>query len=195
MKTIAQSLILLAIAPFIIFNPLFWCYVGVHAVLENIEMFKFQLPKDWAELSETAKKRFAWIVLKFPHKTTCTAIKDLQGVQRTQTYMFVANHQLYSSELFLVIASIYNETGIWPRFCVDSAHGDIPVWKHLLAFLGAIKPEHLEQALKEGYPVLVFPGSSNESLRSKAYQPYNTIWENRTHFAKLVLENGMISIY
>ncbi|KAJ3414757.1 hypothetical protein HDV05_006096 [Chytridiales sp. JEL 0842] len=108
--------------------------------------------------------------------------------------MFVANSGFWSLEATSLVAAIYMKTGRVPRRLTDPFHFKIPVWKHLIEYLGAIPggDNHvLEQVMAKGHPVLVHPGGRQESLRKKADAVNSLQWPaERTDFVELAIQNG-----
>ncbi|KAJ3336729.1 hypothetical protein HDU91_001691 [Kappamyces sp. JEL0680] len=106
--------------------------------------------------------------------------------------MFVLNHQLGGLDIPLGIASIYLQTGLWPRAIQDRLHLKIPIYKQLTNLLGAFvgTRESCRVAMEAGMPLLVYPGGADEIWRTRDTAPYTLQWKDRKGFATMALEHG-----
>ncbi|KAJ3092558.1 hypothetical protein HK102_005838 [Quaeritorhiza haematococci] len=106
--------------------------------------------------------------------------------------LFVVNHNLYAADMLVLMLAIYVKTGVFPRGLADTAHSFVPIWAHLLFWLGAFPGtrENCTECMKAGQTLLVFPGGHHEVLRRKSDPKYHVIWKERMGFAKLAVAHG-----
>ncbi len=198
---ISRLSLLLLSAPFLVLNPLTYCFLGLWAGCHILSFGTDDDPKNWIGLTDSAKINVSAFVLRLiPNKLISDwkktslygAIQSVQTgqIESTQKNLFVSNHQIWGLDTLFIICAIYNQTGIWPRLLFDSC-AIVPIIRHITCRLGAFHPKHLELALEEGLPVLIFPGGINESMRSKHFKSNHCIWENRIDFCKLAKQFGI----
>ncbi|KAI9318302.1 hypothetical protein DFJ73DRAFT_344115 [Zopfochytrium polystomum] len=84
----------------------------------------------------------------------------LAGTGANTRILFVANSGLLSLESLSLTASIYLSTNTLPRRYTDVYHFRIPLWKHIIEFLGAVPahPSTFNPVVAAGYPILIHPG-------------------------------------
>jgi 1-acyl-sn-glycerol-3-phosphate acyltransferase len=76
--------------------------------------------------------------------------------------LFVGNHTILGVlDTPLLVAEVYRSAGILLRGLGDHAHFKIPVWRDLLARMGAVDGtrENCDRLMREGEAVLVFPAA------------------------------------
>jgi hypothetical protein len=97
-----------------------------------------------------------------------------------QTFVFVSNRNMYALDAIPLMASIYKNTGIWPRFATDPYHFKIPLWKHLIEYFGAYPYDrHLtNKLLAAGFSVVISPGGYKETLKTKTSVSYQLQWDS-----------------
>ncbi|KAJ3301042.1 hypothetical protein HDV03_001466 [Kappamyces sp. JEL0829] len=127
------------------------------------------------------------IAYVLPYRVTNDA-GDLKGSK----VIFVCNHQLGAMEVPALFSAIYSATGVYPRGLADRFHYLIPIHKQMITVMGGILGDRAlcSRAMEAGYPLLVFPGGSDEVLRSKKTPRYSLQWKERKGFARLALEHG-----
>ena len=107
--------------------------------------------------------------------------------------LFVVNHNVLGFDFFTLWAIIWLKTGIYPRGLTDRFHFKVPFWAHFLNYAGALTGDRrvCDQAMAKGFPLLVFPGGSNEACRKKGFKKYSLDWGNRAGFARMALKHGI----
>lgn len=76
--------------------------------------------------------------------------------------VYVGNQQVYGCGTLSLLVAVYLKKGVWLRTVTDSTHFQIPFWKHLIEFLGAVDKSKVgvwDQLTAGGYSVLFFPGN------------------------------------
>lgn len=133
----------------------------------------------------TFHKLFASIVLALVPNHTKIKAAD------TTRVLYVVNHCLQGLDLPLLFASIYIQTGQWPRGLADRIHFKIPVWSQFLKFLGAVEgsPENFERLANANHSILVFSGGARETLRKRSDEHYTLMWGKRKGFAREAIKH------
>ncbi|KAJ3414900.1 Transmembrane protein 68 [Chytridiales sp. JEL 0842] len=120
-------------------------------------------------------------------------VRGIENVPHNARKIFmVGNHQLSGLDIPTKFAQIYVERGIRIRALMDRVHGIIPFWKHLLVWCGAAigTRENCSTLMKQGEPMLVYPGGALEVMKSEKAPKYAVMWQNRTGFATMAIEHG-----
>ncbi|KAJ3170433.1 Transmembrane protein 68 [Irineochytrium annulatum] len=106
--------------------------------------------------------------------------------------LFIANHQIWALDAALKMSAIYKATGIFIRPITDRAHGNIPLFKHLIIGAGGIPGtrEATQALMDRGTPLLIYPGGALEVWKSAHDDPYGLCWKDRTGFARMAAANG-----
>ncbi|KAH6573365.1 hypothetical protein BASA60_006088 [Batrachochytrium salamandrivorans] len=79
------------------------------------------------------------------------------------------------------LSIIFSKTGVLPRVILEPMHFKIPVWKHLIEYMGAVSCEHpgaIEYLMSLEYPLLVYPGGRREFFRKKRDEKYSLEWRH-----------------
>ncbi len=106
--------------------------------------------------------------------------------------MYVGNHSIYGVfDSPIIIDYLFHEHKIAVVSLADHIHFHIPVWKKMVAGVGAIDGlrESARIAMQRGYSILVFPGGGREVVKRKG-EEYQLIWKERYGFIKLAQEFG-----
>jgi len=106
--------------------------------------------------------------------------------------LFVGNHTILGVlDTPLLVAEVYRSAGILLRGLGDHAHFKIPVWRDLLARMGAVDGtrENCDRLMREGEAVLVFPGGAREVAKRRG-EKYRLMWKKRLGFARMALAHG-----
>jgi 1-acyl-sn-glycerol-3-phosphate acyltransferase len=116
----------------------------------------------------------------------------LKNVPGRGPFMLVGNHQLLGmQDLPTLIRELERRRGVRVRGLADHFHFTIPVWRDLLAEMGAVPGtrENCAVLLRAGEAVLVFPGGAREVYKRRG-QEYTLLWGERTGFARMAIEAG-----
>lgn len=106
--------------------------------------------------------------------------------------LLVGNHTtLGVFDIPLLVRDIQRQTGVVVRSLGELQHYRVPVWRDLLTRLGAVNGtrENTRRLMRDGQPVLVFPGGGREVARRRG-EHYPLVWRERIGFARLALEFG-----
>ncbi|KAI8897319.1 hypothetical protein BC833DRAFT_565919 [Globomyces pollinis-pini] len=174
---------------FLIVPAICWYLFVITWTLEHFKITTFGHPKEWLGLPAWFKFSFSKFVTFFqPNEVIWAGRKP----QKNEKVIFVVNHQLSGLDIPIAIASIYLQTGIWPRGLQDRIHYKIPVFKHLTWILGAFVGDRqtCQQAMDLSYPLLVYPGGADEIWRSSKIPRYTLQWKEKKGFARMALQNG-----
>jgi 1-acyl-sn-glycerol-3-phosphate acyltransferase/ketosteroid isomerase-like protein len=104
--------------------------------------------------------------------------------------LFVGNHTLYSFlDLPFMMNELWKRRGIAVRGLGDHGHYAIPVWRDLLQRAGMVHGtrKNVRALMRDGEPVLVFPGGAGEVFKKRG-ESYQLKWKERLGFAKLAIE-------
>ncbi|MBU3847292.1 MAG: acyltransferase family protein [Candidatus Acinetobacter avistercoris] len=101
--------------------------------------------------------------------------------------MYVGNHTIYGvldSPIF--IDYLFTEHKIAIVSLADHVHFKVPLWRDMVKKMGAVQglQEYAQEAMRQGYSILVFPGGGREVVKRKGEQ-YQLIWKQRYGFLKL----------
>jgi 1-acyl-sn-glycerol-3-phosphate acyltransferase len=137
-------------------------------------------PPTW--FLQNASKAIAFL---FPHKV----IREEEEPLPSST-LFVCNHQLGAFELPLLYATIYLQTGLYPRGLADRFHFYVPIYRNVLWMIGGIlgDREVCRKVMQARQPLLVFPGGGDEVMR-RGDLKYTLLWGERKGFARMAIEN------
>lgn len=115
----------------------------------------------------------------------------LEHIKPNGRYLFVGNHTLFGMlDTPLLLAQVYEETGLYLRALADKFHFQIPVWGDILMRLGGVEGtrENCAALMDAGQPILVFPGGAREVFKRKG-EAHKLIWKERTGFARMAIEH------
>lgn len=116
----------------------------------------------------------------------------LEHLPQEGPVLLVGNHSTYGAlDVPLLLDHIYQRRTICVRTLGDRMHDMIPIWRDVLAALGAVQGNQMnaEALLARGAHVLVFPGGAREVNKSRGQQ-YQLLWDGRTGFARLAQRVG-----
>ena len=126
------------------------------------------------------------------HAVTRPAFLDVENVPTQGPFVLVGNHQLLGmQDLPTLVRELEVRRGVRVRGMADHFHFQLPLWRDLLARLGAVPGtrENCAALLAAGEPVLVFPGGAREVYKRRG-QRYELLWGKRTGFARMAIEAG-----
>ncbi len=106
--------------------------------------------------------------------------------------LFVGNHTLFGLlDAPLLLAELWREQGVWPRPLGDHIHFKIPGWRELIEAFGVVDGtrENCAAVMREGDPMIVFPGGAREVAKRKG-EKYKLIWKERTGFVRMAMQHG-----
>lgn len=55
-------------------------------------------------------------------------------------------------------------------------HFIMPIYSHVLSWMGGVEGTLRDTLMRQGYPILVYPGGSREVMRKKVDEPYTLHW-------------------
>lgn len=131
-------------------------------------------------------------VLGVAHKVTRPVLLDTEHVPESGPFLLVGNHTLLGvQDVPALVHEVERRRGVRLRVLGDHAHFAVPVWRELLASLGAVRgtPENCAALLEAGEGVLVFPGGAREVFKRRGQQ-YQLLWGERMGFARMAIEAG-----
>jgi 1-acyl-sn-glycerol-3-phosphate acyltransferase len=117
----------------------------------------------------------------------------LEHVPREGAVLLAGNHTLYGLiDIPMLGIEILNGTGRMVRGLGDHNHFAVPIWRDVLARLGAVRGtrENCAALFRRGEAVLVFPGGGREVMKRKG-ERYQLVWKERVGFARLAIEHGV----
>ncbi|KAI8806232.1 hypothetical protein BJ742DRAFT_366241 [Cladochytrium replicatum] len=123
--------------------------------------------------------------------------------------LYVANANFLALNILVLYAAVYKKTGKLPRTVVDPIHFKVPVWKHILEFLGCVTgswdtsitspydapspslSSFSSALLTAGHTFVIVPGGYREALRKRS-DPKNTlVWHGSVDgFASHAVAHG-----
>ncbi|KAJ3109278.1 hypothetical protein HDU97_007772 [Phlyctochytrium planicorne] len=146
------------------------------------------------------------ILFLFPVVDAWEEVEEVKADGESDRIMYVANSGIFALDAIPLMAAIYQKTGKIPRRVTDQLHATssnrpfhianilininryrstfpktksdfkIPLWKHLIEYLGAITPSSLPAVLQAGHPLLLHPGGRRETFRLKTDPQSMPIW-------------------
>lgn len=106
--------------------------------------------------------------------------------------MYVGNHTIYGVlDSPILIDYLFTVHKIAIVSLADHIHFKVPMWRNLVEGMGGIDAykESAQEAMRQGYSILVFPGGGREVSKRKG-EAYQLIWKERYGFIKLAQEFG-----
>jgi 1-acyl-sn-glycerol-3-phosphate acyltransferase len=140
--------------------------------------------------NETAQKILLELVKPF-ERTHKPVFDGLENIPDDRPLLFVSNHVVWSGvDIVLLAAGLLREKGIRLRALGDRAHFQIPIWRQLVAAIGAVEGSrpNCARLMADGECILVYPGGAREVAKRRG-EKYKLIWGNRLGFAKMALEH------
>lgn len=110
-----------------------------------------------------------------------------ENINTQKPAMYVGNHTIYGVlDSPMLIDYLFTEHKIAIVSLGDHIHFKVPLWRDMVKKMGAIDglQEYAQEAMKQGYSILVFPGGGREVVKRKGEQ-YQLIWKERYGFLKL----------
>jgi 1-acyl-sn-glycerol-3-phosphate acyltransferase len=134
--------------------------------------------------------RLAGILAPFARVTA----PEVVGIDRVpdRGALFVGNHTIFGFlDLPFMMSELWKRRGVVLRGLGDHGHYALPVWRDLLEMCGMVRGtrDNVRALMREGEPVLVFPGGSGEVFKRRG-QKYELLWKERLGFARLAIEFG-----
>jgi 1-acyl-sn-glycerol-3-phosphate acyltransferase len=122
--------------------------------------------------------------LYFPTKSF-----GLEHIKPHGRYLFVGNHTIYGGlDWPLLIAEVYEKTGLFLRSLADHAHFEVPLWRLYVHRLGVVHGTRKNCAylMERNEPILVYPGGTREICKRKG-EEYRLTWKKRTGFVEMAI--------
>lgn len=141
-------------------------------------------------LPETATRLLLELV-KPLERTHRPEFEGLENLPTDRPLLFVGNHVVWSGiDIVLMAAGLLRERDIRIRPLGDRAHFQIPLWKEIVAALGAVEGTrpNCAKLMKAGECILVYPGGAREVAKRRG-EKYKLLWGERLGFARMALEN------
>lgn len=116
----------------------------------------------------------------------------LERVPSERPLLFVGNHTLFGVlDIPLLFFELYTHHGLVLRGLGDHLHFQVPGWRSLLGYFGAVDgtPASFEALMAQRQAVLVFPGGGREVAKRKG-ERHKLVWKQRSGFARLALAHG-----
>jgi 1-acyl-sn-glycerol-3-phosphate acyltransferase len=123
---------------------------------------------------------------------TAPRFYGLERVPDERPLLFVGNHTLYGVlDIPLLFFALYRRHGIMLRGLGDHLHFQVPMWRSLLGYFGAVDgtPAGFASLMAQRQAVLVFPGGGREVAKRKG-ERHQLVWKQRSGFARLALAHG-----
>lgn len=143
-------------------------------------------PPTAAEVAAAEALLSPWRVLTDPR------VDGFEHVPSDGRFLLVGNHTtLGLFDVPFAVLGLYHATGILMRSLGEHQHYRIPGWRDMLSRFGTVDGSraNARALLREGQPVLVFPGGGREVARRRD-ESYRLVWKERIGFARLALEFG-----
>ncbi|KAJ3220239.1 hypothetical protein HDU67_003254 [Dinochytrium kinnereticum] len=174
--------------------------VSMSKAYDYIMAFPGGDPAQWVQPSPLILRPLSSVVLfVFPVQDQWETVDEADNTK----LLYVANSGIFSLDAIPLVASIYHKTGRLPRrtWCTLLTTGSsdlpdfkIPVWKHLIEYLGAIPgndPTILSNILAAGHTIILHPGGRREAFRLKSDPQSMPIWpQDRKEFIELAAVHG-----
>ncbi|KAJ3269925.1 hypothetical protein HDV01_000812 [Terramyces sp. JEL0728] len=99
-----------------------------------------------------------------------------ESVDNGDRIIYVGNQQVYGLGTLSFVAVVYFKTGKLVRVVTEGFHFTIPIWKHLIEYLGAIdatRANAIDQACESGHTLLIYPGGIKEFFKKADAQKYD----------------------
>ncbi|KAJ3251855.1 hypothetical protein HK103_002032 [Boothiomyces macroporosus] len=104
-------------------------------------------------------------------------VKDQwDSIENGDRIVYVGNQQVYGLGTLSFVAAVYFKTGKLVRVVTEGFHFTIPVWKHVLEYLGAIdatRVNAIDLACQSGHTILIYPGGIKEFFKKAHTQKYD----------------------
>ncbi|KAI8855231.1 hypothetical protein BC829DRAFT_412451 [Chytridium lagenaria] len=154
-------------------------------------------PAQWVQPSPLVLRPLTSVILfVFPVQDHWESLDPVTA--ENAKVMYVANSGIFSLDAIPLIASIYQRTGTLPRRLTDHLHFKIPLWKHLIEYLGAIPGNNAEviaKVMTAGYPIIMHPGGRREAFRLKSDPQTMPIWaQDRRDFVELATVHNYLIV-
>lgn len=110
-----------------------------------------------------------------------------ENIDASRPAMYVGNHTIYGVlDSPILIDYLFTEHKIAIVSLGDHIHFKVPLWRNLVKKMGAVQglQEYAQEAMQQGYSILVFPGGGREVVKRKG-EEYQLIWKERYGFLKL----------
>lgn len=110
-----------------------------------------------------------------------------ENINASKPAMYVGNHTIYGVlDSPILIDYLFTEHKIAIVSLGDHIHFKVPLWRDMVKKMGAVQglQEYAQEAMRQGYSILVFPGGGREVVKRKG-EEYQLIWKERYGFLKL----------
>ncbi len=113
-------------------------------------------------------------------------------VGESSKILFVANHNIVGMDVPLLIETIFEQSGLFPRGLCHYMYWYIPGVKQFSQRRGAVQGNRKDCArcMAAEHPLLVYPGGGLEFCKSKDAPKYELYWERRKGFAQMAIQYG-----
>jgi len=140
-------------------------------------------PPPLASLKRILTAQQAWFAPQF---------FGLENIDASRPALYVGNHTIMGGlDAPLMVAGIYEHSGVYLRSLTDRFHFMVPGWRSLLTKFGSVvgSRENCAALMQSGANILVFPGGAREVMKNRG-ESYQLIWKARTGFAAMAMEHG-----
>ncbi|KAJ3183994.1 hypothetical protein HDU85_001845 [Gaertneriomyces sp. JEL0708] len=130
----------------------------------DVIAFPYQAPTEWTQPTSLILSPLARLILFFlPVSSDWESSFPKDG-----KVLFICN-SYYSLEVPAVHSAIYMQTGRLVRFTVDPLHFKLPLWKHVLEYLGAVpeSPSILPELMSAGFTVIAYVPEPPRAIEGK----------------------------
>ncbi|WP_250656157.1 lysophospholipid acyltransferase family protein [Alkalimarinus coralli] len=114
------------------------------------------------------------------------------NIPKDRPVLFVGNHTIYGVfDPMLIVKSIYQHSGVFPRSLADHMHFGVPLWTRYIKSMGIVEGtrEICSALMQDRQSVLVFPGGAREVFKRKG-ESYKLVWKARVGFVKMAIQHG-----
>lgn len=140
---------------------------------------------------DPALTRFVMRTVRFWEKYFRYEVVGKDRIPKEGPVVFALNHGLFAIDFLLFPKQIYKATGRRARTVAEHLMWKIPVFRDLALNVGIVDgtPRNAIRILKNGDPLIVYPGGAKEAMRSSGHK-YELQWADRYGFIKVAIATG-----